>query len=77
MTVGELIVGLKELDPSLVVLMPRDDEGNGYNRAYMPSRGYCPDMDSSWIEDVIPEQYFDDYEEYGLEEKPKPNCITL
>jgi hypothetical protein len=78
MKVKDLLKSLEGLDPELEVLSAKDDEGNGYHSAYMPSVAYCPELDQHWIETVIYEQDFENYEDYGLEEKPiKANCIIL
>lgn len=77
MTVGELIEGLKKFDPELKVIAAKDDEGNGYHSAYMPGAAFCPELEENWIDTVVPEEYFDDYEEYDLEDRPKVNCVVL
>jgi hypothetical protein len=43
----------------------------------MPGAAYSPELDENWIDTVIPEEYFDDYDQYGLDERPKVNCVVL
>ena len=51
MTVAELIELLKEVEPSRIVIMSRDAEGNGYSPLEGTWKGvYVPD--STWSGDV-------------------------
>jgi len=67
MTVGELIEKLKEEDPSRIVVMSSDAEGNGHS----PLSDFWTGMylaESTWSGEVGMEELTDDDREHGYTE---------
>lgn len=73
--VKDLLEALKKFDPELPVIAAADDEGNSYHPADTPGGFFCPELDRHYIEEVYPEEYFDDARDSGHE--PVVNCVML
>ena len=70
-TVGQLIEELKKLDPTQLVILQKDAEGNGYSPlagADGDNLGYTPD-DSTWSGEVQPILYTEELKKQGYEEE--------
>ena len=79
-TIGQLIEKLKKFDPSLPVLLARDEEGNGY--APLADEDLCVsrfELDDYGIEIGLAE-LTEELEEFGFSEEDVidgPECLVL
>lgn len=79
MTVAELIEELRVLPQDLKVVLQRDQEGNGFQKARGVDPGFTEDLDQWHIEDVYDEEsYLDDYFEDDDNNRCfDPNCVVI